>query len=317
MNTIDTLVIPELEPAQKHPAVFKKFDTLLNGEAFLLINDHDPKPLYYQMIAERGKVVEWQYIEEGPKVWRVKIQKNIADQGETIGQMVAKDIRKAEVFKKYGIDFCCGGKRTVKQACEKAGVEAAMLEADLEKLSVSVKPINDFNRWQPDFLAGYIYNQHHLFYYEEEPVITDLMAKVAERHSDHFPELQKLSSFYSQLVQELNTHFMREEKVLFPFIKALVEAKITGNPNLLSEQSSLIEPIRMMESDHEAAGDILKEMQKITNNYTAPANACNSFRFLYHKLAALEADLHVHIHLENNILFPKALAIEKSLRPTL
>lgn len=314
MTTIDTLVIPELEPAQKHPAVFEKFDTLMNGEAFLLINDHDPKPLYYQMIAERGRIVEWQYVEEGPQIWRVKIQKNITENGETVGQMVTKDIRKAEVFKNYGIDFCCGGKETLKQACEKAGVDIATVEAELENFKASIKPTNDFNRWEPDFLADYIYNQHHLFYYEEEPVVAELMMKVTERHSDHFPELKKLSSLYSGLVEELNTHFIREEKIVFPFIKALVQAKHTGNFESLNNQPSLIEPLQMMEADHEAAGDILEEMKRITNNYTAPGNACNSFRFLYHKLAALEEDLHIHIHLENNILFPKALSIETGLR---
>lgn len=311
MNAPDSLFIPELEPAKKHPAVFQKFDALQNGESFVLVNDHDPKPLYYQLVAGRGKTVEWEYLEEGPAVWRVKIGKSKTE--ETIGQMVAKDIRKAEVFKKWGIDFCCGGKKTVQQACKEKGLDAAAVSADLAALATPAKSANDFIRWQPDFLADYIYNQHHRYYYDEEPVITELLNKVAGRHGEHFPELNTLSSLYRELVAELNEHFMREERVLFPFIKALVQAKNTGNGEALQRQPSLTAPIQMMEADHAAAGDVLARMRTATNGYTPPPAACNSFRFLYHKLAELEDDLHQHVHLENNVLFPKALELEKGL----
>jgi regulator of cell morphogenesis and NO signaling len=312
MTTLDSLFVPALEPAKKHPAVFEKFDALPHGEAFLLINDHDPKPLYYQMVAERGKVFNWQYLEEGPEVWQVKIEKHLPATGETIGQMVAKDIRKADVFKKWGIDFCCGGKKTLQQVCAEKGLDEAQLSAELQQLATPTAGTHQFLRWQPDFLVDYIYNQHHLYYYEEEPIITELLQKVTERHGDHFPELQKLSSLYELLVSELNTHFKREEKVLFPFIKALVQASATGNYELLKNQPSLILPVQMMEADHDAAGEILEKMNGATNGYTPPANACNSFRFLYHKLSALENDLHQHVHLENNILFPKALELERN-----
>lgn len=309
---MDNLFIPQLEPAKKYPAVFEKFDALQNGEAFLLVNDHDPKPLYYQMVAERGKTFDWQYIEQGPQVWRGRIQKDKAAL-ETIGQMVAKDIRKAAVFKQWGIDFCCGGKKTLQQACEEKGLDATLLSTELASLNAPTKTANDFNRWQPHFLADYIYNQHHLYYYDEEPVISELVQKVAGKHGDHFPEMQTLASLYNQLVAELNTHFMREEKALFPFIKALAQAKATGNLDVLQRQPSLTEPIQMMEADHDAAGDILAQMRKATNDYTPPQGACNSLRFLYHKLSELEDDLHQHEHLENNVLFPKALQMERSL----
>lgn len=314
MNTTDSLFIPGLPPAEKHPAVFQRFDALKNGDSFLLINDHDPRPLYYQMIAERGRTFQWESIEEGPRVWRVRITKDAASAAETIGQMVAKDIAKAAVFKKWGIDFCCGGKKTLEQACSEKGLDARLLKEELLNTKGSVKTENRFTRWELDFLADYIYHQHHLFYYGEEPVVTELMQKVAVRHAEHFPELQKLRSLYAALTAELKAHFMREENLLFPFIKALVQVKDTGRSELLSTHPSLTAPVQMMEIDHETAGDILAEMRKVTDNYTPPQAACNSLRFLYHKLEALEEDLHQHIHLENNILFPKALAIEKSLR---
>ena len=120
-----------LVPWMKHPTIFKKFDELMPGHSFRILNDHDPKPLYYQMIAERGNLFGWQYLQKGPEWWRVQITKHDAVSGETIGQIAAKDIRKTEVFKKYGIDFCCGGKKSVEQVCREKGIDAAKLEAAL------------------------------------------------------------------------------------------------------------------------------------------------------------------------------------------
>jgi regulator of cell morphogenesis and NO signaling len=145
-------------------------------------------------------------------------------------------------------------------------------------------------------------------------MIGDLAEKVAGHHGAHIPALVNVHLLYRQLQQELSSHFMKEEKVLFPFIKALVTAKRTGDRSLLDAQPSISQPVQMMESDHEDAGEILAEIRALTNNYTAPEGSCNSLRLLFHKLESLETDLHQHIHLENNILFPKALKLEKELR---
>ena len=305
-----------LEPRLKHPTIFKHFDALEGGTAFQILNDHDPKPLYYQMIAERGNIFSWTYLEEGPQWWKVQIRKNDIEGGETIGEIAAKDLRKAEVFKKYGIDFCCGGKKTLKQVCKDKGVDLAILESELTKVEQesTTSTGQDFNRWQPDFLADYIYNQHHIYYYEVEPVIADILTKVVARHGAHYPDLNALQSLYKGLVAELNSHFVKEEKVVFPFIKALVKAKVSGDFEALNSQPSLTEPIKMMELEHETAGDILDNIRHLTNNYKVPSGACNSFQFLYKKIKELDEDLQQHIHLENNLLFPKALAIEKELR---
>lgn len=305
-----------LEPRQKHPTIFRYFDALREGELFEILNDHDPKPLYYQLVGERGNIFTWTYLEKGPQWWRVQLKKNDTQSGETVGEIAAKDLRKAEVFKKYGIDFCCGGKKSLKQVCEEKGLDIAVVEAELESPSQPVSSANDYNRWQPDFLADYIYNQHHLYYYNERPVINALITKVAQHHGSNHPELGYLYTLFVKLVEELDTHFMREEKVVFPFIKALVQAKRTGNFEALDSQPSLTEPIQLMEADHEAAGEILEAMQKISNNYNPPADACNSYQFLYKKLKELDNDLHTHIHLENNILFPKALKLDKEVRKT-
>lgn len=239
---------------------------------------------------------------------------NEVQSAETVGQIAAKDLSKAAVFKKFEIDFCCGGKKTLKQACEEKGLDIALVEAELQNVTQPMQSVNNFNEWQPDFLADYIYNQHHIYYYNEMPVIKELLVKVKGHHGDNHPELNHAYSLFGQLVQELDTHFMREEKVVFPFIKTLMLAKKTGNYGMLKDQASLAEPLQIMQADHDAAGDILDNLKKITTNYTAPEDACNSYRLLYKKLKDLDEDLHLHIHLENNILFPKALKLEKELR---
>jgi regulator of cell morphogenesis and NO signaling len=303
-----------LEPRLKHSTIFKHFNVLNPGEAFQILNDHDPKPLYYQMIAERGPVFAWEYIQKGPQWWQVQITKNSLE-GTPVGEIAAKDIRKAEIFKKYGIDFCCGGKKSLKQACAEAQVDMAVIEAELNDVhTIEIKtPVIDFTRWEAGFLSDYIYNQHHLYFYQERPIISDLMDKVVNHHGEHFPILFQVENIYRQLEQELAGHFIKEERVLFPFIKELNQAKKTGDLSYLKNLPSLIQPLVMMEKDHDDAGALLTQMRKLTNNYTPPAGSCNSFNLLYKKLEALESDLHTHVHLENNILFPKALALEKEV----
>ena len=311
-NVILDLDVTQIEPRLKHPTIFKYFDALKPGEAFCILNDHDPKPLYYQLLAERGNIFSWDYREKGPQWWKVQIKKN--DEGETIGQIAAKDIRKAAIFKKHGIDFCCGGKKSLQQVCDEKGLELAEVEKELDNIKESQSSSENFDRWSIEFLADYIYNKHHQYYYDEAPVIADLLIKVVDRHGSHFPELNKAQVLFLNLAQELNSHFHKEENIVFPFIKALVQAKKTGRTEELKNQFSLSQPIQMMESEHEEAGEILAELSELTNGYTAPSGACNSFQFLYKKLKDLEDDLHQHIHLENNILFPKTLQLEKELR---
>ena len=162
-SDVFVLNVTLIEPRLKHPTIFKHFDALKEGEAFQILNDHDPKPLYYQLLGERGNIFTWSYLEQGPQWWRVQIKKNDAANGDTVGEIAAKDIRKAEVFKKYGIDFCCGGKKSLKQACEEKGLDVEIVEAELENPVQATSSANDYNRWEPDFLADYVYNQHHLY----------------------------------------------------------------------------------------------------------------------------------------------------------
>lgn len=308
------LEVTKIQPPNKHKVIFEYYDALQPGAAFRILNDHDPKPLYYQLIAERGKNFQWTYLQSGPEVWEIEIKRNEA--GTTVGEIAAADIRKAEVFKKYGIDFCCGGKKTVAQTCAEKHIDAKKLQQDLDACveeKEDILPLQ-FNRWGTDYLVDYIYNQHHVFYYEIAGEINELCEKVTAKHAIHFPQLTIIDSLWKQLQADLQTHFAREEKVLFPFIKALENNRKATEAGEVRSIPSLKEAMQMMEADHEVAGELLAMIRKATGNFTPPEDCCNTMRFYYKKLKDLDADLHQHVHLENNILFPKVLELERALQ---
>nr|WP_121271179.1 iron-sulfur cluster repair di-iron protein [Pedobacter schmidteae] len=315
METIQTLNVTALAPRLKHPKIFEIFDRLVPGEAFIIDNDHDPKPLYYQMLAERGQTFSWNYLENGPELWKVKIAKNEDGPArETIGEMVTKDYRKAQVFKSFGIDFCCGGKKTVAEVCEKKGIDLAAVEEALVLPSdEAYSSENDHQKWDIGFLADYIVNTHHRYVKDNTTFITELANKVARVHGAEHPETIKIAALFSEVACELMLHLRKEEQILFPFIKEL--ADIENNGGILKESpfGKVSNPIQLMESEHEHAGAALQEIRDLTQNFTLPADACNSYMILYKKLDEYENDLHRHVHLENNILFPKAIALEQEL----
>lgn len=296
-----------LEPREKHPTIFRKFDALLEGEQLIINNDHDPKPLFYQLLSERGEIFQWTYLEEGPEVWKVRITKNVTGvAGETVGQIAAKDLRKAQVFKKYGIDFCCGGKKTLAEACQDKGLDVHKIQKELSDSpsTITQRPL-PFDEWSPDFLADYIVNNHHAYVKKSLPDLLVYSNKVAAVHGGHHPELLSVSTLVQQLAQELTDHLAKEEMILFPFIKAKVRGEFYRAPF-----GSVESPIKMMEQEHDDAGQILAELRYVTNGYVLPDDACASYSLLYRLLEEFESDLHMHIHLENNILFPKAMLMQ-------
>jgi regulator of cell morphogenesis and NO signaling len=315
METIEILDVTVIEPRLKHPTIFEKFDALIGGQAFIIHNDHDPKPLYYQLLGERGNIFKWEYLENGPETWKVRITKYAADvKPETIGELVAKDFRRAEVFKKYGIDFCCGGKKTLEKACSEKGLDVVRIEDELKGLEQETKGnSNDFKSWDPGFLADYILNTHHKYVNSAIPVIYEYTQKVANVHGDRNPEVVKIAETFLELMNELNRHMCKEEDILFPYIKELALAKKNGT-RLPSPGFGTVEnPVRMMEHEHDVAGDLMLQIKNLSNDFTPPQNACTTFRLSYAKLKEFEEDLHTHIHLENNILFPAAIKLEKEL----
>ncbi|HLW50357.1 MAG TPA: iron-sulfur cluster repair di-iron protein [Sphingobacteriaceae bacterium] len=307
MIKTDILDVTRIEPRLKHPTIFSHFDALEAGEAFTISNDHDPRPLYYQLLGERGNIFTWEYLESGPQRWQVRIAKN-GKREETVGEIAAKDIRKADAFKKLGIDFCCGGRKTVSEALAEAGISREQYEAELEK--VANRQIggvaHNFDSWGLGFLSDYIFNVHHQYIRENGPILEQLAEKVAHRHGGQHPELNDLVGVVQNLMAELYSHIQKEEQILFPLIKQFEQQGA-------KPQMGVDGPIARMEAEHEDAGNELRTLRKLTSDYTLPIGACNSYTYLFQKLEEFESDLFQHIHLENNILFPKAIEMEKAM----
>lgn len=309
------LDVTALDPRDKHPAIFDRFDALADGETLTISNDHDPKPLYYQMLAERGKIFEWHYIEKGPLTWLVEIKKTLhSGHEETIGTICAADMRKAEVFRKHGIDFCCGGKKTLSEACRENGLDILAIKTELENAGTEhYETVNTYMEWDPSFLADYIVQNHHRYIEKQIPVLLELSGKSIAAHGSAHSELREIDFRLRTLLSELEAHMHKEEKVLFPYIKYMeqcLKSRIKPDKPVFDTVEM---PINMMEMEHESAGDLLSDINILSNSYTPPADACNTFKLLYTQLSAFENDLKTHIHLENNILFPKSLELERNL----
>jgi iron-sulfur cluster repair di-iron protein len=304
-----------LEPRQKHPTIFACFDKLEEGQSLIIHNDHDPKPLYYQLLGERGSIFDWEYLEEGPVWWKVRIAKRVSGANdETLGQIAAKDLRKAEIFKKYGLDFCCGGKKTVREACAEKGLDATKVEKELQQADKvpNLRPF-PYDEWGLDFLADFIVNTHHSYVKKSLPDLRNYSAKVARVHGARHPELVAIHQLVETVNAELTDHMVKEEQVLFPYIKEMAAAVNKGqNPPPGGRFGSIQNPIGMMEMEHEITAKALHQIRMLSNNYSLPEDACASYSLLYRKLEEFENDLHIHVHLENNILFPKTLEMEKN-----
>jgi regulator of cell morphogenesis and NO signaling len=314
-KTKNILDVTQIEPRLKHPTIFEYFDALEAGETLIIHNDHDPKPLYYQLLGERGNIFKWQYTENGPIWWKVNITKNnINDKEETLGEIATKDLKKVEVFKKYGIDFCCGGKKTLKQVCEEKNLDIHKIEEELNQSNnlTSRYTALPYNDWELNFLADFIVNTHHSYVNKTMPELTFYANKVMKVHSGQHPELIRIKQLVDMITNELTTHMMKEEKILFPYVHDIVNAK-KNNTKVQSQFGSIQNPINMMEMEHESVGEAYEEIKQLNGNYTLPADACSSYKILYKMLEEFENDLNLHIHLENNILFPKAIELEKSL----
>lgn len=312
---LDVLDVTVIEPRLKHPTIFEKFDSLQSGEAFIIYNDHDPKPLYYQLLGERGEIFNWDYLENGPQVWQVKIaKKTVTDNEETIGQIVARDYRKAQVFKNLGIDFCCGGKKTIAEVCEKKGIDPAEVERQLEAVKgEATNSENDFQNWDLGFLSDYIINTHHRYVRDNTTFILEIAQKVVRVHGDRHPELVRVAQLFERIGNDLTLHMVKEEKILFPFIKELAQVYNSGGMLPSANFGKISVPIQVMDSEHEQVGGDFETIREITGNYTLPPDACSSYTILFKKLEEYENDLHRHVHLESNILFPKAIQLEKEL----
>ena len=225
---------------------------------------------------------------------------------KTVGEIVSDDIRTATVFKKHGLDFCCGGGEKLEIACNNKGANLDKIVSDLELVLNDEKLPIDYQSMSLDELVDYIYNNHHKFIYENGQVTAEFINKVARVHGERHPETIEIAKLYNDLMQDLHQHMMKEERILFPYIKQMVQ-------NSYSNSAFVNGPISVMVGEHETAGDILKKMSDLSGGFESPADGCNTYRAAYANLKAMEDDIHLHIHLENNILFPKAILLEEKL----
>lgn len=235
-------------------------------------------------------------------------------ENQIIGELVANDYRTASVFKKYNIDFCCQGNRTIQEACDKKKIDSKPVVEDLESVIQSKnEPTTDFQSWPLDLLADYIEKKHHKYVQSKTLEIQPYLDKISKVHGDRYPELHEIKEEFNASAGELATHMKKEELVLFPFIKKMVAAKQEGITLTSAHFGTVRNPIQMMMDEHTVEGNRFRRIEELSNNFTPPQDACNTFRVSYALLKEFEQDLHLHIHLENNILFPKAIEMEKVL----
>jgi regulator of cell morphogenesis and NO signaling len=231
---------------------------------------------------------------------------------KTVGEIATEMPSATREFEKLGIDYCCGGTRTLGEACAAANISVDDVLARLQKSLASTQSA-DSKAWQNqslDDLIAHITGTHHMFVREESPRIEALAAKVVGVHGKNHPELIQVQEVFSALAGELSVHLMKEEQILFPYLRRLEESALAGEPAPPAMFGKVVNPVRMMMQEHDGAGDALRSLRAITNDYRVPDDACISYRTLYQALQGFEADLHQHIHLENNILFPRAVAME-------
>ena len=229
---------------------------------------------------------------------------------KTVRDVVLENPEVTRVFEKIGIDYCCGGQQALGDACASAGITLEDLQKSLTLTAIARDVKTDFRNVSLTELIDHILNTHHVFTRTELERLHALMTKVYLKHGQNHHELAQLQSLFDTLSGELEPHMMREERVLFPYVMAMEEA--VSNQRTFDRPlfGAVTNPIRVMMFEHDNAGYLLKQMRQLTHDYTPPTDACMSYRALYQSLDAFEKDLHQHIHLENNILFPRAVRME-------
>lgn len=227
------------------------------------------------------------------------------DPRASLADLVIGDPRRSQVLTELGLDFCCNGERPLADAVEQAGLVLSEVAAQLD-LPAQPQTGAQGDRSQ-SMLAHEIVDTHHAYMWEEMPRLTLLVNKVVAVHGDAHPELAQLRLLYEQMVQELDPHMTSEERVVFPAISRLER---TGSPGVGRGPESLAEPIRKLRDEHQLVGELLQEMREITGDYAVPADACTTYTLMLDGLEKMDLDLREHIHKENNILFPKVLALE-------
>jgi regulator of cell morphogenesis and NO signaling len=235
-------------------------------------------------------------------------------------QAIVKDfltanIKAAHVFEKHGIDFCCKGNRSLKEACDEKNVSVKTILAELNSLDNTEEIVdeNRYENWSLRFLSDYIIDHHHFYVRKAVPQILSHLEKVVIKHGNKYPSLKMIKSIFNSVAEELFHHMMKEEKLLFHVVRYLEDCKRFDERPRIQGFKTIKIPIEAMETEHSNAGEAMDKIRNLTKNYTPPADACDTFKLTYKELEDFEKDLHIHVHLENNILFPKAIELEQEL----
>ncbi len=221
-----------------------------------------------------------------------------------IGDIVTEDFRAAELFKEANIDFCCGGKMSLEKACAEKGIDPDKFIEDLNTLSQTPDESGrNYKDWDLGFLCDYIVNTHHKYVQKTLPDLDFYTQKIASVHGDHHPELIEVADLFAELKKELAQHLVKEEEVLFPAIKEALSSSSDESKKTIASE------IERMNAEHEFAGGAMDKINQITNGYSLPEDACQTYQVSFKMLSQFEDDLHIHVHLENNILYKKALTL--------
>lgn len=233
---------------------------------------------------------------------------------QSVGQIVADDYRAAKVFENYQIDFCCNGGRSLEDVANELDLNPEDLIEEIEQVQKDKSEgFVDYESWPLDLLADYIVKTHHRYSEKQIPVIKPYLAKIADVHGNRHPELFEIRDTFNQVAGKIAAHTKKEEIMVFPFIKRMANAKETGSEFKNPKAKTVEDPVNMLKEEHDDQGEAFRKIAQLSNNFTMPADGCNTYRVSFGLLKEFQQDLFKHIHLENNILFPKAIELEKEL----
>lgn len=238
-------------------------------------------------------------------------------QSMTVKDIVLHNFRTVEIMEKYGIDFCCKGKKEITKALEENSIDRESFFKELDNIYLTDSTNDErFETWDLVFLSQYIVNNHHTYVKEAIPRLLAHTNKVAGRHGEKYPYLHEVNNLFIKVANEMTSHMDKEEKILFPLVKYIIDCKKFNEKPKNNGYGTIKAPITKMEQEHDSAGELLYKIRELTSNYTLPKDACTTFYITYQELDEFEKDLHKHVHLENNILFPQAIQIEEELLNT-
>ena len=229
--------------------------------------------------------------------------------------IVTENFNSASVLEKYGLDFCCKGSMSLKVACESRAIDPKKIADELSEVTYEESAQRYF-QWELPFLVDYIINNHHSYVREQTPLLFMHLDKISRVHGERHPEFLQVEKIFRKLAEGLDQHMTKEEKMLFPAIKMIAHAKSNGKKIPAMPFGTLMDPISVMISEHETAGEELEEIRELLHYYTPPQDACTTLKVTFKELEGFEKVLHKHVFLENSVLFPKANRMEKELKNT-